>query len=136
MADKIQQVTYYIGKIPNKVGEGARLLKAVSEAGVSLAGFLGYPKSARKTEIVLIVDDKAPKLGPIAKKAGVELGKKKKALLATGGDRTGVGAETTAKLAAKGINVVSLHALGGAGAYGALIVVADGDFRKAVKALA
>ena len=67
MADQIQQVTYYIGKIPNKVGEGARLLKAVSEAGVSLAGFLGYPKSARKTEIVLIVDDKAPKLGPIAK---------------------------------------------------------------------
>jgi hypothetical protein len=136
MADKIQRVNYYIGEIPNKVGEGARLLNAVKDAGVTLTGFLGYSKSPRKGEAILIVDDKAPNLAPIAKKAGVALGKKQKGFLATGADRPGVGAELLGKLAGKGINVVSMHALcSGAGAYGALIVVPSADFRKAARVL-
>ncbi len=137
MADKIQQVGFYMGTVPNKVGEGARVLEAVKAAGVNLTGFLGYPKSARIHEVVFIVDDKAPNLGPIAKKAGLALGKKQKGFLVTGSDRRGVGAELMGKLAAKGISAVSLHALcGGGGTFGALLVVAAADFRKAAKALA
>ncbi len=136
MADQIKQVNFYMGTVPNKVGEGANLLKAIKDAGVNLIGFLGYPKSARKSEVVLIVDEKAPNLAPIAKKAGTALGKKQKGLLASGADRPGVGAELMGKLAGKGINAVSLHALcGGAGTYGALVVVAAADFRKAAKVL-
>ena len=136
MADQIKQVSYYVGAIPNKVGEGAHILNAVKDAGVNLTGFLGYPKTKKKSEIVIIVDDKAPNLVPIAKKAGVELGKKQKGFLATGADRPGVGAELMGKLAEKGINAVSMHALcGGGGSYGALIVVDGADFRKAAKAL-
>ena len=136
MADKIKQVNYYIGMIPNKVGEGARLVKAVTDAGVNLIGCLGYPKSARKSEIVIIVDEKAPNLVPIAKKAGTAFGKKQRGFLVSGVDRPGACAELMGKLAGKGINVVSLHALcSGAGTYGALIVVLAADFRKAAKVL-
>ena len=92
MADVIKQVSFYQGTIPHKVGEGAKALAAVQAAKVNLVGFLGYPKSARIAEVVIIVDEKAPNLGPIAKKAGLALGKKQKGFLVSGTDRPGVGA--------------------------------------------
>lgn len=137
MPDEITQVSYYMGTIPHKVGEGARILNALKDAGVNLLGFLGYPKSARVAEVVFVVDQKAPNLAQIAKKAGLALGKKQKALLITGEDRLGTVAEKMTALSGAGINIVSVHALvAGAGRYAALVAVAPADLRKAVKALA
>ena len=136
MADKITQVGFYVGKLANKIGEGARVLDAVKDAGVNLTGFLGYPKSARIAEIIFVVDDKAPNLGPIAKKAGVALEKKQNAFLVAGDDRPGAIAELLGKLAEAGVNVVSVPGrCAGAGSFGALVAVASADLRTAAKAL-
>lgn len=133
---EISPVVYYAGMIADKPGEGARLLNAFKDAGVNLAAFLGYPK-ARKAEVIIAVEEKAPALGPIARKVGLALGKKQKALLVTGEDRPGALAEVLEKLAGAGINVVSSHAVcGGAGRWGALISVAPAAFKKALKVLA
>jgi hypothetical protein len=136
MADAITRIDYYMGIIPNKTGEGARILKALTDAGINLTGFLGYPKTARNSEVVFIVDEKTPAIAGLAKKAGVALGKKQKGFFVNGEDRLGAVSEKMSALAAAGINVVSLHAMcAGAGRYGALIVVDAKDVRKAGKTL-
>ena len=136
MADVIARVDYYMGIIPNKVGEGARILQAFTGAGINFTGFLGYPKTARNAEVILVVEEKTLPLAGIAKKAGLALGKKQRGFFVNGEDRLGAVTEIAGKLSAAGINIVSVHAMcAGAGRYGALVTVDSKDLRKAAKSL-
>jgi prephenate dehydratase len=132
----VAKLEYYSVVVPNKPGQGAHLLSAFKEAGVDFVGIWGYPVGKTKSRIDLVAVD-AALLKQAAKQLKIELGKKQTAFHITGEDHPGAVAEVLAKLAAKGINVYAVQAVGaGNGRFGALIQVDQDGVRKATNVLA
>src|SRR4051812_6786594 len=122
MPDAIQTVTYYSAEIPNKVGEGARILAALQAEGVSFTGFWGYPVG-RKARLDMVPADEA-NFKKAAKKAGLTLGPKATGFFVHGEDHAGAVADLLSKLAAAGVNARAVLAIcAGAGRYGSFLQV-------------
>jgi len=122
MADTIRKVAYYKVEVPNRPGEGVRLLGALREAGVNLLAFTGFPQG-RKAQIDFIPEDEAA-FKRAAKEAGLKVGAKKSCFLVQGEDRVGAVAEILSKLAAAKINVTAVDAIvAGGGRYGVILWV-------------
>src|SRR5207237_1281598 len=82
MADTIRRVSYYYTTIPDKPGEGTRLLDALRRAGVNLLALHAFP-SARKAQVDFVPSDAAV-FEAAAKGAKIKLSKPKAAFLVDG----------------------------------------------------
>ncbi|MGH7614806.1 MAG: hypothetical protein ACREMW_12295 [Gemmatimonadales bacterium] len=134
MSDTVTLVDYYYALVPDKPGEGSRILGALRDAGVNLLAFSGFPEG-RRSQLDFIASDGAALLA-VAKRAKLKLSRPKKAFLISGDDRVGAVAETYARLAAAKINVTALDAVSaGAGRYGAILWVKPRDVKKAAGVL-
>ena len=134
MADTVQRVQYFYTEVPDKPGEGARVLSVLKEAGVNLLAFSGFPKG-RRAQIDFIPADQAA-FKAAARKAKVKLVGPKTGFLVQGEDRVGAVAEFMTKLSEAGINVTALDAVtAGAGRYGVILWVKPRDVNKAAKTL-
>lgn len=135
MADSVQLVSYYSVTLPNKTGQGIAVLATLQAAGVNLLAFWGYPVKGRKVQFD-IVPEKAGELTRALKKAAIEPGEKRQALLISGADRPGALADSFSKLAGAGIDVYAAQAVAaGEGRYACLLQLGEGDLKKARKAL-
>ena len=135
MPDTIRRVAYFYAIVPDKPGEAARILTALSRAGVNLTAFSGFPHGARRSQLDFIPEDPAA-FTQAAKQAGLKLSKKKLGFLIQGDDHAGAVADLAAKLGAGGINVTAVDAVcAGAGRYGALLWVKAPDLRRAARLL-
>ena len=135
MAEEVRQVEHYSASIPNKVGEGARVLGALRNAGINLIAFWAYPTGAGRARLDFIPENGAAFLAA-AKPAKLKLGKKSAAFYVRGDDRPGAVADVLAKLAAARINVGAVQGVsGGAGRYGAILFVPTAAVNKAAAAL-
>ena len=134
MAETIRKVDYFYAEVPNKPGEGARILAALRDAGVNLLAFSGFP-SGRRSQIDFVAEN-PDLLKAAARQAGLKLSPKKTGFLLQGEDRPGAVGDMMGRLAAAGINVTAIDAVtAGEGRYGAILWVKPPDVRKAAQAL-
>ena len=136
MAHTVCKAQTFTAVIPNKAGEGAKVLNALRDAGVNLVAFWGYPLGKKsKTAAIELIPENDKGFAKIAGKAGIKV-EKDVAFLVEGDDQPGAVAEVMSALAAANINVDAVKAMqAGGGRFRAGIFVAPGDVKKAAKAL-
>ena len=134
MADSIKKIGYFTMDVPDKPGEGARILQTLSEAGVNLLAFSGFPRG-RRAQLDFVPED-AKLFRKALTRAKLKVRPKKTGFLVQGEDRPGAVAEVMQKLADANINVTAIDAVSaGAGRYGAILWVKPSEVNKAAKAL-
>jgi len=134
MSDTIRKVDYFAIQVSDKPGEGVRILQGLSNEGVNLLAFSGFP-TGRKAQIDFVPEDTAA-LKAAAKKLKLNLGAKKTCFLMQGDDRIGALTETFGRLAESKVNLTASQAVAaGMGRYGMIFWVKARDVNKAAKLL-
>ena len=87
MADRVRKVGYFKLSVPRRAGQGARILGALRDAGVSLLAFSGFPR-AGQAQIDLVIDRPAALRG-VARREGWRLVGPKRGFLVQGTDQVG-----------------------------------------------
>lgn len=132
--DTIRKADYFSMEIPNKTGEGARVLGALRDAGVNLLAFTGFP-AGRRAQLDFIPAETAS-FRAAARKLHMKVGSRKSVFLVEGDDRVGAIAELCDRIAATGVNLTAMDAVSaGNGHYAAMFWVDPRDVRKTAKAL-
>ena len=134
MRDVIRKVSYFAMDVADKPGEAARVLTALSRAGVNLLAFSGFPRG-RRSQLDFIPED-VELFRKAAGAAKLKVQSKKTAFLVQGDDRPGAVAEVLQELAGANINVTAVDGVSaGAGRWGAILWVKPQSVNKAAKVL-
>ncbi|HZR08648.1 MAG TPA: hypothetical protein VFA79_08720 [Myxococcales bacterium] len=134
MADQVRRVDYFYVEIPDKPGEGARVLAALKDAGINLLNFTAFPVSSGRAQLDLVTEN-ADALVKAAKGAGLTLSARKQAFFIQGQNRAGAAGEILKKLADAKVNVRAANGSSGQGGFGLIVWVAPSDYAAAAKAL-
>jgi hypothetical protein len=57
MPDEIKRIDHYYASVPDRHGEGARILAALRDARVNLLGISAFPHGAGRSQLDLIPED-------------------------------------------------------------------------------
>lgn len=133
MADTVRKVDYFTTEIPDKPGEGLRVLNQLRESNVNLLAFTAFPR-ARRTQVDFVPENREA-LTAAARKLGLKLSPKKTGFLLEGEDRVGALNDTLQKLANAGINLTAVDAVATGGRFGAIFWVKPEDVNKAAKSV-
>jgi hypothetical protein len=135
MADTVRKVNYCYVTVPNRAGEGAKVLGSLKEAGVNLLAYSGFPASRGKSQLDLVAEDLA-EIRRVARKQGWDLSPRKRALMVQGTDEIGAVERQVRKLGEARINVTAADAVcAGEGRYGMILWVEPKDYARAAKVL-
>ncbi|HKE10784.1 MAG TPA: hypothetical protein VKE73_04365 [Myxococcota bacterium] len=135
MAHAIRKIDYYALTVPDKAGEGHRILSALAHEGVNLLAAIGFPLGEGKAQIDLVPENAAA-FNQVAERLKLRTRKAKQAFLVQGDDRVGAVAEVLGKLASQKIQLTAAQALAaGAGRWAMILWVKPGSVEKAARAL-
>lgn len=134
MQTTARKVGYFKTTVPDKPGQGFRVLAALRDQGVNLLAFHAFPASRGKSQLDFVPADERV-FHDAAARIKLKIGKRKAALLVEGEDRPGAIAEVLQKLAGASTNVVAIDAVRAGAGFGALIWVKPKDFDKAAAAI-
>jgi len=133
MAETVRTADYFYVMVPDKPGEGARVLGELRSAGVNLVAYSGFP-SGRGAQLDVVPTDPAA-FKAVAKQKKWKVKGPKRAFLIQGDDRVGACADVLGRLAAAKINVTAMDALAGGGRYAAILWVKPRDVKKTASVL-
>ena len=134
MAETVRAVDYFYMMVPDKPGEGARILGTLRKAGVNLLAYSGFP-SGRGAQLDFVPADPAA-FRAVATQNKWKVKGPKRAFVIEGDDRVGACSDLLNKLAAAKINVTAMDALAvGFGRWGAILWVKPGAVKKAATVL-
>jgi hypothetical protein len=134
MPDKVRTVDYYYVEVPDRPGEGARILAHLKKSRVNLLAVHAFPQG-RRTQVDFVPAN-AAKFRAAARAAGWKVVGPKKAFVIQGNDRVGALVDYFTRLAAAKINVTATDALAaGGGRFGAILWVKARDVNRAGKVL-
>jgi len=133
MAETVRSADYFYVMVPDKPGEGARILGELKRAGVNLMAYSGFPSGRGAQLDVVPADPTAFKA--VAKQKKWKVKGPKRTFLIEGDDRLGACADVLGRLAAAKINVTAMDAIAGGGRYTAILWVKSRDVKKAALVL-
>lgn len=130
MAETVRVMDYYYVMVPDKPGEGARILDELRTAGVNLVAYSGFP-SGRGAQLDFVPADPAA-FKAVARRNKWKVKGPKRTFVIEGDDRVGACASVLDRLAAAKVNVTAMDGVAaGAGRWGAILWVKPRDVKKA-----
>ena len=134
MSNTMRRVDYFYVMVPNRAGQGAKIMAGLAAEGVNLLAFSGFP-SGGKTQLDVMPENSA-KFRKAARKLGLKVSARKVGFLYHGDDRVGAMTRVMGKLAAARVNLVAIDAVtSGKGRFGAIFWVKSASVAKAAKVL-
>jgi len=134
MAESIRVAQYFKVFVPDKPGEGFKMLDMVKGAGVNLLAFSGFPRG-RKGQLDFVPEDPA-RFKEVAKHNKWKVQGPKSCFVVQGDDRVGAVADVLVRLVDAKINVTAVDAISaGMGRFAVLIFVKPSSVKKAAAAL-
>jgi hypothetical protein len=135
MADRVRKVNYAYVTVPNRAGQGEKVLHELRQAGVNLHAFSAFPAKAGKSQVDIVAEDMGA-LRRVAKRNDWRLSKTKKGFLVQGKDEVGAVHRLVRKLATARVNVTAADAItAGKGRYGMILWVKPKDYSRAARLL-
>src|SRR6266571_3933296 len=73
MSHSLRRVDYFYVMVPNRAGQGAKILSALASEGVNLLAFSGFPSGAGKGQLDLVPENSAALTSLLGKLADAKI---------------------------------------------------------------